>query len=52
MDDDMRATGLRGRDEVLVDVAALTDPLVKVFGSPVALALDHAIQAGGGDRWP
>jgi hypothetical protein len=50
--DDMRATGLRGRDEVLVDVAALADPLMKVFGSPVALALDDAIQVGGPDRWP
>jgi hypothetical protein len=48
----MRATSLRGRDEVLVDLAALADPLVEVFGPQVALALDDAIQVGGGDTWP
>jgi hypothetical protein len=48
----MRVTGLLGRSEVLVDVAALADPLVEVFGSPVAVALDDAIQVGGADRWP
>jgi hypothetical protein len=50
--DAMHATSLRGRSEVLVDVAALADPLVEVFGSSVAVALDDAIQVGGADRWP
>jgi hypothetical protein len=48
----MRVTSLRGRAEVLVDLAALADPLVQVLGSPVALELDDAIQVGGGLRWP
>lgn len=50
--DIMRIDGLRGRDEVLVDVAALAGPLAEAFGTSVAHALDDAIQAGSGDRWP
>ena len=50
--DIMRIDGLRGRDEVLVDVAALAGPLAEVFGTSVAHALDNAIQIGSGDRWP
>ena len=48
----MRVDGLRGRDEVLVDVAALAGLLVEAFGSRVALELDEAIQVGGTNRWP
>jgi hypothetical protein len=50
--DDMHITSLRGRREVLVDVAALADPLSEVFGSSVAVALDDAIQVGGAGWWP
>jgi hypothetical protein len=50
--DSMHVTSLRGRSEVLVDVATLANPLVEVFGSSVAVAVDDAIQVGGADRWP
>jgi hypothetical protein len=50
--DVMHLDGLRGRDEVLVDVAALAGPVVEVFGSAVALELDKAIRVSGADQWP
>ncbi|MGY1776808.1 hypothetical protein ACI8AV_13185 [Geodermatophilus sp. SYSU D00804] len=49
---DMRVTAFRGRDEVLVDVAALAGVLIETLGPTVAQALDDAIQVGGGGRWP
>jgi hypothetical protein len=51
-DQTMRVTSLRGRDEVLVDLAALAEPLIEVLGPSAALELDDAIQVGATDRWP
>jgi hypothetical protein len=48
----MRTTGSFGRDEVLVDVASFAEPLTRVFGDEVAIALDDAIVVGGVDSWP
>ena len=33
-------------------MAALAEPLVRVFGDAVALALDEAIAVGAVDSWP